>query len=223
MNVLVACEESQRVCAAFREKGHKAFSCDLVECSGGHPEWHIQTDVLSIINGYCKFFTCDKVEHIIDKEWDLIIAFPPCTYLSKAGACRLYHPAGIIDNSRYELGLEAKDFFLKILNANCSHICIENPIQLKIFDMPKYSQQIEPYMFGHPFKKCTRLWLKGLPLLKPTTIVEPIQTFLPSNTSKNTTINKYGAAKRGNDSLNRSKTFFGIAQAMSDQWGTEVI
>lgn len=200
MRVLVACEESQRVCIAFREKGHEAYSCDILECSGGHPEWHIQDDVL---------------KHL--EDWDLIIAHPPCTYLSKAGACRLYKKAGEIDIDRYKKGLEAKDFFMKLYNAPCQKICVENPVSLKIFNLPKCSQEIEPYMFGHPVSKKTRLWLKGLPPLMPTNIVEKQGTFLPSSTSKNayTGIND----KCTRDAKIASKTFEGIAKAMAEQWG----
>lgn len=155
MKVLVACEESQRVCIAFRNKGHEAFSCDILECSGGHPEWHIQDDVLKHLN----------------ENWDLIIAHPPCTYLSNAGA-RFLFPKGVLNEERYKKGLAAKDFFMKLYNAPCSKICVENPVSSTIFNMPKHTQEIQPFEFGHPYKKKTRLWLKGLPKLKPTNIVE---------------------------------------------------
>lgn len=201
MRVLVACEESQRVCIAFREKGHEAYSCDIEPCSGGHPEWHIQDDVLKHLN----------------EDWDLIIAHPPCTYLSKAGACRLYPKAGQIDNERYQKGLEAKNFFMKLYNAPCSKICVENPVSLKIFNLPKCSQEIEPYMFGHPVSKKTRLWLKGLEPLIPTNIVEKRGTFLPSSTSKNAYSGKNDKCTR--DAKIASKTFEGIAKAMAEQWG----
>jgi hypothetical protein len=130
MNVLVACEESQRVCAAFREKGHNAFSCDIQECSGGHPEWHIMGDVLQVLNGSCLFGTQDDTIHKIDGRWDLIIAHPPCTYLTNAGACRMYPQKGKIDPNRFAKAMEAKKFFMAFLNADCEKICIENPIPL---------------------------------------------------------------------------------------------
>lgn len=171
MYVLVACEESQRVCQAFRDKGHIAFSCDIIDTSGEHPEWHIKGDCLPLLNGNCTFTTTDGVEHTISQKWDLIIAHPPCTYLSIAGAARLYPKKGQLDEERYNKGLEAKEFFLKILNADCEKICIENPVQLKVFNMPEYQQQIQPYEYGHPYSKKTRLWLKGLPQLKPTDII----------------------------------------------------
>lgn len=126
MKVLVACEESQRVCTAFRERGHEAYSCDIIECSGGHPEWHIIQDVLPLLNGFCGFDTMDGVHHYIGRRWDLIIAHPPCTYLSNAGAARLFPRKGELNRERYEKGLLAKEFFLRFLNADCEKL------QLKI-------------------------------------------------------------------------------------------
>lgn len=197
MKVLIACEESQRVCIAFRELGHEAYSCDIEPCSGGHPEWHIQDDVLNHLN----------------KEWDLIIAHPPCTYLSNAGA-RFLYPKGELNQERYKKGLEAKEFFMKLYNADCPHIAVENPVSSKIFQMPEHSQEIQPYMFGHPFKKKTRLWLKGLPPLKPTNIVEAAE----STKIAGNWFNKGGKERQ----KNRSKTFEGIARAMAEQWGKEL-
>jgi hypothetical protein len=201
MKVLVACEESQEVCKAFRALGHEAYSCDVLPSSGGHPEWHIQDDVLSHLND----------------GWDLMIAHPPCTYLSKAGACRLYPKAGELNEARYELGVQAKSFFLKLLNAPIKYVCVENPVSLKIFEMPLFTQEIEPYHFGHPVSKRTRLWLRNLPRLKHTNVVVKEGTYLPSSTSKNAHSGK-------NDKLTRdagiaSKTFPGIARAMAEQWG----
>lgn len=218
MKVLIACEESQRVCIEFRKKGHEAYSCDIVDCSGGHPEWHIKLDVLKIINGNTAFLTSDGNQHHIYSEWDMIIAFPPCTYLSNAGACRLYPKKGELNTERYKKGLEAKEFFLKILNADCPKIAVENPVSSKIFEMPKHSQEIQPYMFGHPYTKKTRLWLIGLPNLIPTKVVEPIAPYCPAGTGRKNR-NKYGAAKRGEDAKNRAKTFHGVAKAMAEQWG----
>ena len=140
MKILVACEESQRVCQAFRDKGHEAYSCDIIDASGGHPEWHIKQDVLPLLNGNCSFTTTDGTEHYIEGNWDMIIAHPPCTYLSVAGAARLYPKKGQLDEERYQKGLEAKAFFEAILNAECERICVENPVQLTIFNMPKYTQ-----------------------------------------------------------------------------------
>ena len=175
MNVLVACEESQRVCTAFREKGHNAFSCDILPCSGGHPEWHCQGDVLNILNGSGNrqeyFCTQDNKSHKLPQKWDLIIAHPPCTYLSNAGA-RFLYPKGVLNEERLKLGLEAKEFFMAFYNADCEKICIENPTPSRVYELPKYTQVIQPWMFGHPVSKRTCLWLKGLEPLKPTEIVE---------------------------------------------------
>lgn len=216
--VLIACEESQRVCKAFRDRGFTAFSADIQEPSGGHPEWHILGDVLPLLNGFCEFKTMDGELHTIRSRWDMIIAFPPCTYLSNAGACRLYPKKGQLDVERYHKGLKAKEFFLKFLNADCKMIGVENPVSSKIFDMPKHTQEIQPYMFGHPYTKKTRLWLRGLPPLIPSNIVDVISPYIPAGTSRKDT-SKYGAAKRGKDSENRSKTFQGVALAMAEQWG----
>lgn len=161
MKVLVACEESQAVTKELRRLGHEAYSCDILECSGGHPEWHIRWDVLSLLNGNCGFMTMDGELHSIDGRWDMIIGFPPCTYLSNAGACRLYPRKGELDMDRYNKGLEAKEFFMSILNADCPNVAVENPVSSKVFDMPKHTQEIQPWMFGHPFTKKTRLWLRG--------------------------------------------------------------
>ena len=133
MKVLVACEESQEVCKAFRELGHEAYSCDLEPCSGGHPEWHFQVDALELLK----------------MRWDMILAFPPCTYLSNAGAKHLFR-GGELNQERYRKGLEAKAFFLKFLNADCPHICVENPVSSRIYEMPPHTQEVQPWMFGHP-------------------------------------------------------------------------
>ena len=163
MRVLVACEESQEVCKAFRERGHEAYSCDIQECSGGHPEWHIMSDVLPLLNGFCGFDTMDGKHHYLGRRWDLIIAHPPCTYLSNAGACRLYPKKGQLDMERYQKGLEAKEFFLRMLNADCERVCVENPVSSTVFQMPPHTQEIQPWQFGHSVTKKTRLWLRGLP------------------------------------------------------------
>lgn len=201
MKVLVACEESQAVTIELRKLGHEAYSCDIEPCSGGHPEWHLQQDALPLLQ----------------ERWDMIIAFPPCTYLSNAGACRLYPKKGQLDMERYKKGLEAKEFFLKFLNADCPRIAVENPISSRVFEMPKHTQEIEPWMFGHPYTKKTRLWLKGLPQLKPTDVVTPIGTYCPSKTSRKVK-DCSGSAKRGDDAKNRAKTFPGVAAAMAEQW-----
>ena len=238
MNVLVACEESQRVCTAFREKGHNAFSCDILPCSGGHPEWHIQGDVLEILNpkehpqasgtwhgGYERysvsgimFATCDRKAHWVER-WDLIIAHPPCTYLSNAGARWLY-AGGKLNKERYAKGIDGKKFFMAMLNADCPRIAVENPIPSRIYRLPEYSQIIQPYQFGEPWSKKTCLWLKGLDILQPTDIVMDHKTYCSSGSYSGTHDPKYkGASRKGGSAKSRSKTFWGIARAMAEQWG----
>lgn len=217
MKILVACEESQIVCTAFRNKGHEAYSCDLIDCSGGHPEWHIKQDVLPLINGNCEFKTCDGKVHRIEGQWDLLIAHPPCTYMSKAGARWMYPSAGIISLERLDLGLKARDFFMKFINANCKRICVENPRPLKVVELPKPTQIIQPYEYGHPYSKATCLWLKGLPKLKPTDILEFYVPYLPSNTSQFAK-GKGGSRGVAHNAKVASKTFKGIAEAMAEQW-----
>ena len=216
MKVLIACEESQRVCIAFRGRGHEAYSCDIQDCSGGHPEWHIKGDALEAMRGGT-ITTCDGARHDIGK-WDLLIAHPPCTYLSNAGACRLYPHKGQLDLERYRKELAAKAFFLAFLNADIPRVAVENPVSSKIFDMPEHTQEIQPYQFGHPYTKKTRLWLRNLPPLTPTNVVEPVAPYVPSGTGRKDK-SKYGAARRGADAKERSKTFPGIATAMAEQWG----
>jgi hypothetical protein len=220
MKVLVACEESQRVCIAFRNKGHEAYSCDIEDCSGGHPEWHIKQDVLPLINGNCEFITCDGIKHKIDSEWDLLIAHPPCTYMSKAGARWMYPTAGNISQERLKLGLQAKEFFMKFINAKCEKICVENPRPLKVIELPKPTQIIQPYEYGHPYSKATCLWLKGLPKLKPTNIICEYKPYLPSNTSQFAK-GKGGSRGVAHNAKDASKTFKGIAEAMATRWTIE--
>lgn len=209
MKILVACEESQRVCTAFRLQGHEAYSCDIIMCSGGLPEYHIWADVTPLLNGNCYFRTCDGKEHFIER-WDMIIAFPPCTYLSKAGSNNLI-VNGTVVPERLELGKQAAEFFYKILNADCDRICIENPVPIKLFGLPEPQQVIEPYYFGVPVTKKTCLWLKGLPYLCPTSVVDPIYSF-----------NNFPAFKNSHGKWrqrNRSKTFPQVAEAMALSWG----
>ena len=224
MNVLIACEESQRVCIAFRDRGHKAFSCDIQKCSGGHPEWHIKGDVLlylspvHILNGIkgIHFQTCDDKYHFIEK-WDLIIAHPPCTYMSKAGA-RWLHCNGGINQDRLAKAMDAKKFFFEIYNADCEKICIENPVPLKIINLPKETQRIQPYDYGEFYSKCTCLWLKNLPFLIPTSLSQLHEPFLSSNTSQFSK-GKGGSKGVARNAKTASKTFEGIAKAMAEQWG----
>lgn len=230
MNVLIACEESNRVCVSFREKGHNAFSCDLQSCSGGHPEWHIKGDVLKLLNpsrqtipgddwyGF-KFRTQDGVLHCIDGKWDLIIAHPPCTKLSNAGARWLF-AGGKLNQQRYEEGLKAKEFFMAFYNADCERICIENPTPSSIYNLPPHTQAVQPYEHGEPWSKKTLLWLKNLNPLQPTKIVEEHNPYCTSGSYSKNHDQKYrGASRKGGSSKSRSKTFWGIARAMADQWG----
>jgi hypothetical protein len=203
MRILVACEESQAVTIELRKLGHEAYSCDIEECSGGHSEWHLKTDVRELL----KF------------KWDMIIAFPPCTYLSNAGACRLYPTKGNIDNDRYQKGLKAKEFFMLFYNADCEKIVIENPVQSKVFNIPKYTQIIQPYEHGHPYSKKTCLWIKGLPMLKPTDIVtDNIISWVSGGSKDNYGNPRDNKGTKHRDSKTRSKTFTGIAKAMAEQF-----
>lgn len=207
MKVLVACEESQEVCKAFRARGHEAYSCDIQEPSGGHPEWHIKGDA---------------IETMFSQQWDLVIAHPPCTYLSNAGACRLYPKAGEIDKDRYIKGLKGKEFFMAFwwYGKNGGKIAIENPIPSKVFELPEKSQVIQPYEYGDPYTKKTYLWLFNLPKLRPTNIVEERHPYVCGNSEiwKKQAANGvvYGKEK---SAKHRSKTFPGIARAMAEQWG----
>jgi len=192
MKVLVACEESQRVCIAFRNKGHEAYSCDILPCSGRHPEWHIQDDVLKHLN----------------EDWDLMIAHPPCTYLTvTANRYFLNNP------QRWEERLKAVKFVYKLMNADIPKIAIENPVGVISTHIRKPDQYIEPYQFGHTDSKKTGLWLKNLPLLKPTNIVEP--EYVTINGKRYSKTHAYS----WKDSKLRSKTYQGIANAMAEQWG----
>lgn len=202
MNVLIACEESQVVCGEFLKLVHNAFSCDIKKPSGCYSERHIQSDVTALLNGKCLFKTMDGKIHSISDNWDLIIAHPPCTYLAASSSTRLYPKPGCIQPDRYKKGVEAADFFFKIYNCDCKHICIENPRPLKIFNLPPCSQYIEPYLFGDPYSKRTLLWLKGLPPLFATLICSEFQSWTKIHSSQKV----------------RSKTFPGIAAAIASQY-----
>ena len=235
MRVLVACEESQAVTKEFRALGHEAYSCDIIDQSGGHPEWHIMQDVLPLLNGNCTFRTMDGLDHTICGRWDMIIAFPPCTHLAVSGA-RYF-------KKKRESGiqLEAIWFFRRLLLADCDRVAIENPINIiggdyieKHFPqfsyMPKFSQKIQPYQFGDPVRKATCLWLKGVPDLVPTNIVVPATVKIDQKTKRTSysgaalyARDEDGKMLRYNDPRTakiRSKTFPGIARAMAEQWGS---
>lgn len=217
MNILVACEESQIVASAFRAKGHNAFSCDVLDCSGGHPEYHIKSDVIPLLNGFCSFQTCSGDSFYISSRWDLIIAFPPCTYLTVTGN-RWFNIARYGDKAieRFKKREEAISFFKQIFFADCNKICIENPIGI----MSKFcrpSQYIQPYFFGDAFEKRTCLWLKNLSNLKPTNLVAPPPRSVFASGVTMPTWYAYMPSK--DRAKNRSKTFPGLAVAMANQWG----
>ena len=218
MKVLVACEESQRVCMAFRERGHETYSCDIQPCSGGHPKWHIMQDVIPLLNGNCELKTSDGTIHKIEGKWDLIIAHPPCTYLTLAGN-KWFKPE-FTDRfpDRQKQRKEAIDFFMAIANADCDKISIENPVGVMSSQWRKPDQYIEPYMFGDPEKKKTGIWLKGLPLLKPTNIVEPVIIHCKSGANEPRWHMETMHLPKEERSRVRSQTFIGIAHAMADQW-----
>ncbi len=220
MKVLVACEESQVVCTAFRAKGHEAYSCDIQESSGGHPEWHILGDALEAIKGG-EVVTMDGKAHEVGK-WDLLIAHPPCTYLTSAGSVNLIrldaNGKRWVNLERYKKMQDAVDFFLKFIQVDIQHICVENPAPMHLCNLPSYSQIIEPYQFGHPWKKRTCLWLKNLSVLTPTNIVEPTGCWVYLSGGR-TNRTKLTQNKGVCSSKERSKTFPGIAAAMADQWG----
>lgn len=218
MNVLCACEESQVVTIAFRGRGHNAFSCDVIECSGGHPEWHIKQDVLPLLNGDCEFTTMDGEKHRINGKWDMIIAFPPCTKTSNAGARHLYK-GGRLNLGRYYEGLCGKALFLAIWAADCEKVVIENPIPSKVFEFPPHKQKIQPHEHGHPYTKATLLWIRGVEPLSPTNEVKPTATWCPSGSYSKKHNDKHRGAHTKDRAKNRAKTFYGVAKAMAEQWG----
>ena len=210
MRILIACEESQVVTKAFRKKGHEAFSCDTQECSGGHPEWHIQDDVL---------------KHL-DDGWDMMIAFPPCTYLTNAGMCNMTRKNSTDEyrKNRIEKRDGAMEFVLKIYSSKCNKIVIENGVGYLNSHWRKPDQIIHPYQFGHHVNKRTCLWLKGLPKLVPTNIVKRDEITTWDGTGKKISKWYKNTLKEAKGDLKllskiRSKTFQGIAKAMAEQWG----
>ena len=210
MNVLVACEESQEVCKAFRERGHNAFSCDLIQCSGGHPEWHIMGDVLYVIGGGVNFVTQDGTQNRIEGKWDLIIAHPPCTDLAVSGA--RWFPEKQKDMRQQK----AVAFFMQMALANCDRIAVENPVGIMSTCWRKPDQIVQPWMFGDPFEKTTCLWLKNLPKLEPTDIVTPPPRQVVRSGK---TLPVWYSNCGGNRAKARSKTFTGLAKAMAQFWG----
>ena len=234
MKVLVACEESQRVCTEFRKLGHEAYSCDIEHCSGGYPQWHIQYDVLPLLNGNCYFKTVNGDIHYLIGKWDMIIAFPPCTHLAVSGAAWF---AKKREDGRQEYAIK---FFMNVMNADCDKISVENPVNIisgnyiekyfpelqKKYHFPiKPTQSIQPFQFGDRARKKTCLWLKGLPPLKPTKIVdygELVGNGFSVGASADCARDENGKIIAWNDprtAKERSKTFPGIAKAMAEQWG----
>ena len=208
MRVLVACEESQEVCKAFRARGHEAYSCDIQDCSGGHPEWHIKGDCLPLLNGHCSFTTMGGQSVTVDGKWDLIIAHPPCTELCSSG--QRWFAEGV---KPYDLQRKAIAFFYRFVMADCNRIAIENPVGIMSTAYRKPDCIINPYEFGHPEQKKTCLWLKGLKPLEETDNVYAYMMTLPLK--ERTRIHWLGS----HHGKERSKTYPGIAKAMAEQWG----
>ena len=220
MNVLCACEESQAVTLELRKLGHEAYSCDIQECSGGHPEWHIMQDVIPLVNGDCAFKTCDGKEHAVCGEWDMIIAFPTCTYLTVTGN-RWFNVERYGEKAlqRIKDREAAIKFFKVFANAKCERIAIENPVGIMSSEWRKPDQVIHPYMFGDPARKATCLWLKGLETLEATNIVKPeivrYKNGKGTDSPWHIDTMKLPPAERAKA---RSKTFHGIAKAMAECW-----
>lgn len=232
MNVLIACEESQEVCKAFRALGHRAFSCDLQECSGGHPEWHIQGDVLPLLNGNCTFTTADTHTHTQAGPWDLLIAHPPCTYLSnvatRAFSLRCTEAEKVV--KRWEERAKGAIFFMYFALADCPRICIENPVGFMNNNYRKPDQIVDPYMFAEStadtenyVTKKTCFWLKGLNPLKTNGLPKPNNYELYGTRPNGRAFTwEEKVCRAGGASKVRSKTFPGIAKAMAEQWGKDI-
>lgn len=198
MKALIGCEESQEVCKAFRAKGHEAYSCDIQDCSGGHPEWHLKMDVFDAV---------DKIGHI-----DLFIVFPPCQKLSKAGGAHWKKPGF------KEAQNEALKFVHRLMDLPIERIALENPVGKINTAIRKPDQRIQPYQYGHPYTKETCLWLKNLPPLKPSMIVEPTANWVRPGNKRKRRFADVPEGGKGDPKI-RSKTFPGIAKAMAEQWG----
>jgi hypothetical protein len=216
MKVLISCEESQTICKEFRKLNIEAYSCDIQDCSGGYPEWHIKRDAL---------------KEAYSGKYDLMIAHPPCTYLSRAGARWLYGKEfSIVNWDRYEKMMEARRFFFNLYKAPIKYICLENPTPFKLAKLPNFHQAIQPYQFGHKYSKRTLLWLKNLPKLRHTSIVNDHSPYLPSNTGAKSCgrMTKEGITHKSSNGTawskkDASKTFEGIAIAMAEQWSSFII
>lgn len=220
MNVLIACEESQRVTVAFREKGHNAFSCDILPCSGNHPEWHIKGNVLPLLNGFCLFETMDGTKHYINEKWDLIIAHPPCTRLCNSGQRWLYWGDDQYKSKKIAEQQKAIVFFMMFALADCDKIAIENPGGIMSTAYRKPDCTYNPYDFeGETECKKTCLWLKGLKPLKPTR-KEPLpKEQRTQGIWKAHFDDKKLAWNNPETARLRSQTPWGVARAMAEQWG----
>ena len=220
MKVLVACEESQVVCKAFREKGHEAYSCDIIECSGGHPEWHIKGDVLPLLNGRCTFKTCDGINHEIIGKWDMIIAFPPCIRLCTTSQRWLYFGDKEYRSKKISEQQKAIVFFMMIALADCERIAIENPQGIMSSAYRKPDQIYNPFDFeGETECKKTCLWLKGLPPLKPTRSVPLPKELRTRGIYKSHFDGKVIGWNSPECAKMRSKTPKNVGEAMAEQWG----
>lgn len=218
MKILIACEESQRVCIAFREKGHTAFSCDILECSGGRPEWHIKQDVTNLLNGNCTFTVMTGEEFTIKGKWDMIIAHPPCTRLCSSGQRWIHWGSDEYRKVKISEQNKAINFFMLFTKADCDRIAIENPVGIMSTKYRKPDCIYNPYDFkGETGCKKTCLWLKGLPALKPN------QKISPEKRTNDVLNAKFGSVKLSwNDPRTaryRSITPVGVARAMAEQWG----
>lgn len=220
MKILVACEESQVVCKAFRKKGHEAYSCDIIECSGGHPEWHIKSDVIPLLNGRCKFNTCDGIEHVISDKWDMIIAHPPCTRLCNSGQRWLYWGDDAYKSIKLADQRAAIVFFMRIALADCDKIVIENPSGVMSVCYRAPDCTYNPYDFeGETECKKTCLWLKNVSPLKPTRKIPLPKEERTQGIWKAHFGDKKLAWNDPETARLRSQTPIGVARAMADQWG----
>lgn len=224
MKVLIACEESQAVCKAFRRLGHEAYSCDIIECSGGHPEWHIRGDALAIINGNCSFLTDDGEMHRIDGKWDMIIAHPPCTRLCNSGQRWLYWGDEDYRSKKKKDQEEAIAFFMRFVNADCDRIAIENPSGIMSTHYRKPDCTYNPYDFeGETECKKTCLWLKGLEPLNPTREVPLPKEERTQGIWKAHFNGKQLSWNDPETARLRSQTPLGVARAMADQWAGKAV
>lgn len=200
LNVLIACEESQAECRAFRALGHNAFSCDIQPCrKGGHKEWHIKGDVTPLLQGRTQFYTMDGHHHHLSR-WHLIIAHPPCTYLCKVSSVWMRRE-GRIDPDRYALMEKAREFFFMCLNAKADYVAVENPLPMAIAKLPPPSCYLDPSWFGVKYTKKTLFWLKNLPPIMPELVNPDAKCYVRSSRGKY-----------------RSRTFPQVADAIARQW-----